>query len=168
MYLFILNGKLEAWDFFALAWNEITYIDSGFLDFFGYWIEFLQTDVSDPKLTWSIKSPTWPYLDCSIRVQSGYPFGSGTLFTTLVYIRRGHFEIFGLDFTENETAVLNVFQDLKSEISEKSDQNWGCSMLKTNWSSRAQPIGQFWRLPSQAGQSWSSLSFGPIFLKFWI
>ena len=38
-------------------------------------------------------------------------------------IRRGHFEIFGLDFTENETAVLNVFQDLKSKISEKSDQN---------------------------------------------
>ena len=37
--------------------------------------------------------------------------------------RRGQFEIFGLDFTENETAVLNVFQDLKSEISEKSDQN---------------------------------------------
>ena len=40
-----------------------------------------------------------------------------------IYIRRGHFEIFGLDFTENETAVLNVFQDLKSKISEKSDQN---------------------------------------------
>ena len=57
---------------------------------------------------------------------------------------------------QNETAIFNVFQDLKSKISEKSDQNWGCARLKTNWSSRTQPISQFWRLPSQAGQSWSS------------
>ena len=49
-------------------------------------------------------------------------FFSGPIYL-FMYTRRGHFEIFGLDFTENETAVLNVSQDLKSEISEKSDQN---------------------------------------------
>ena len=39
----------------------------------------------------------------------------------------------------------NMFQCLKSKISENLDQNWSCSRLKTNWSSQTQPIGQHFR-----------------------
>ena len=67
---------------------------------------------------------------------------------------------------ENETAVLNVYQDLKSKISEKSDQNWGCSSSALlGWG--AAKIGQSAVLGCfNLFLAWSSLSFGPIFLKF--
>ena len=42
---------------------------------------------------------------------------------TYMYIRGCQDKKDTFNSAENETAVLNVFQDLKSEISEKLDQN---------------------------------------------
>ena len=70
--------------------------------------------------------------------------------------------------SQTEPAVLNVFQDLKSKISEKSDQNWECSSsallgwgaAKIGWLAVFGCFNLF--------LTWSNLSFGPNFLKFWI
>ena len=69
---------------------------------------------------------------------------------------------------QNETAILNVFQDLKSKISEKSDQNWGCfsSALLGQWAAKIGQSAVFGCF--NLFLALRSLSSGPIFLKFWI
>ena len=64
-----------------------------------------------------------------------------------------------------QSAVLLIFQFLKSKILEILNQNWSCSRLETNSSIQTQQIAQSWQLSSQGGQSWSILSFGLDFSK---
>ena len=70
--------------------------------------------------------------------------------------------------SHTETAVLNVFQDLKSKISEKSDQNWGYSTSALlGWS--VAKFGQLavfgWRFLFLAPCNFNLSQFLP---KFWI
>ena len=70
--------------------------------------------------------------------------------------------------SQTEPVVLNVIQDLKTKISEKSDQNWGCnSSALLGWGAakigRSAVFGCF-----NLFLACCNFSFDPNFLKFWI
>ena len=69
--------------------------------------------------------------------------------------------------SQNESEVLNVLQDPKLKVLEKSDQNRGCSSFALLGLGAAK-IGKSAVFGFNLFLVWSNFSFGPNFLKFWI